>query len=1285
MSITGNFATAEDVLAFTAQNGITGSFDAATGVLTLTGSATVASYQVALRSVTYANTNAAPSTATRTLSIVASDGQADSLPAGRDITIALASAPTLDQPAPVTVDEDSGAFALTLSGIGAGASGGALTVAAQAADPSLFSAFTLAYADPATSASLQFTPAPDAYGATDVVVTVTAGGAGSGRMTSRTFRVTVAPVNDRPTLDALENRTADVGVSQPVALAGIGTGALNEAQALTVTAVSSNPSIVPAPIVGYGTPAATGTLTVTVAAAGSAVITVTVDDGQASNATVSRTFTITAAPRVNTPPTITPIADMSVTEGTALPAASFTVGDAETPASGLTVTVSSVNATLVPPAGITTSGGAAARTLALVNAPNRIGSGRIVVTVSDGELSATASFTATVRPLWDYYLPDGWAQSAIATVVRATNPHAAAAPVRLTFLKPAGDPLHQMFEIPALTRWSAGLSSVPAAGAGEVSTFIRSVNNLPLLVERTMTWDADAHAGSAEAALDSTNMQWFFAEGAQGALRTNLIVANPNDAPVTVTVTFVLESGAPVSRVYDVGALARRTLAFHDIPALAGRSFGMIVDATLPIAAERTTYLDAPRERQGGHSSAGVPYPSTQWYFAEGSNWKIFRSYMLLLNPGTIAANVRIEYHTMTGVHYATSHVVEPRARLTVDTLDAEPRLDGQHFWISVTSDQPIAAERSMYWDRGAGSLSEGHNSHGVIEPARRWSTGDARVGGPQQFSTFVLVGNPSTEPANLTITIKRDSGADIVSTLRLAPLGRDTINVNTAVPALSNESFWLLIDSDVPIVVERSQYWGPQGSRGSWSAGTNTFAVPVVPADYNGCVYNVGPAPATIPAQGGRVAVSVGATTRCTFTAEPAAPWLRIAAGASGSGVSTVVVRVEPNATPVVRTGTVTIAGKAVTITQDAAPAAGVGQPLMALDTPIDGARVGSVFRVSGWAVDLAAMDQTAGVGTVHVYAYPNPGSNAPPVFLGVADYGIERADVEQAYGERTRRSGFSLTVRGLDPGQYQIVVFAYSRVTNSFNQARVATVTVALHSRVLIDIPIAGRITLPAVVAGWAAELHSHGETGIDAVHVWAYPAGGGAPTFAGAASYGHARPDVAAAFGNPAFVNSGYALTLRTLDPGPYQLVVFARRTGAASFDVAESIAIDVADSPRRFLVVDTPTELQVVGPSFVIAGWAADVAAATGSGVDTVHVWAHPSSGGASVFLGAATYGHRRPDVAQYLGAQFENSGFSLMVRDLPAGSYRIEASAHSSITGAFDQSRNRMITVTPVQR
>ena len=71
ISITANFASGEDVLGFTTQNGITRSYAAGTGILTLTGTTTVANYQAALRSVTYANSSDNPSTATRTIAFVA--------------------------------------------------------------------------------------------------------------------------------------------------------------------------------------------------------------------------------------------------------------------------------------------------------------------------------------------------------------------------------------------------------------------------------------------------------------------------------------------------------------------------------------------------------------------------------------------------------------------------------------------------------------------------------------------------------------------------------------------------------------------------------------------------------------------------------------------------------------------------------------------------------------------------------------------------------------------------------------------------------------------------------------------------------------------------------------------------------------------------------------------------------------------------------------------------------------------------------------------------------------
>jgi hypothetical protein len=88
VTISGNYVNGEDVLAFTNQNGITGSWDAGTGRLTLSGTSSVANYQAALRSITYTNTSDNPSTSARTVSFVVNDGVSNSLAATRNINIA---------------------------------------------------------------------------------------------------------------------------------------------------------------------------------------------------------------------------------------------------------------------------------------------------------------------------------------------------------------------------------------------------------------------------------------------------------------------------------------------------------------------------------------------------------------------------------------------------------------------------------------------------------------------------------------------------------------------------------------------------------------------------------------------------------------------------------------------------------------------------------------------------------------------------------------------------------------------------------------------------------------------------------------------------------------------------------------------------------------------------------------------------------------------------------------------------------------------------------------------
>ncbi|WP_194943061.1 S-layer family protein [Limnohabitans sp. 2KL-27] len=71
--LVSGYAPGEDLLAFTAGSGITGSFDATSGTLNLTGTTTLANYQAVLRTVAYQNMAANPSTAVRSVQISVKD------------------------------------------------------------------------------------------------------------------------------------------------------------------------------------------------------------------------------------------------------------------------------------------------------------------------------------------------------------------------------------------------------------------------------------------------------------------------------------------------------------------------------------------------------------------------------------------------------------------------------------------------------------------------------------------------------------------------------------------------------------------------------------------------------------------------------------------------------------------------------------------------------------------------------------------------------------------------------------------------------------------------------------------------------------------------------------------------------------------------------------------------------------------------------------------------------------------------------------------------------------
>ena len=93
VQVTSNYVNGEDLLTFTNQNGITGTWTAGTGTLNLAGASSVANYQTALQSIGYQNTSQNPSTAVRTVSFTVNDGALNSNTPTRNINVAAVNNP----------------------------------------------------------------------------------------------------------------------------------------------------------------------------------------------------------------------------------------------------------------------------------------------------------------------------------------------------------------------------------------------------------------------------------------------------------------------------------------------------------------------------------------------------------------------------------------------------------------------------------------------------------------------------------------------------------------------------------------------------------------------------------------------------------------------------------------------------------------------------------------------------------------------------------------------------------------------------------------------------------------------------------------------------------------------------------------------------------------------------------------------------------------------------------------------------------------------------------------
>ncbi len=439
------------------------------------------------------------------------------------------------------------------------------------------------------------------------------------------------------------------------------------------------------------------------------------------------------------------------------------------------------------------------------------------------------------------FLAEGATGTFFGTDIALANPGTAAASAVVRFATDSGQQRWKYLRVPAGASRVVDAEAIEGLEAAAFATVVES--DLPIVVDRRVTWGAGRYGAHGETSLPSPQPSWYFAEGATGGpFDLFYLLQNPGDTPISVDVTYLRPAGdPPIVRTYMLPPRSRTTIHVDDVDAaLAATDVSASIAAAQPIIAERAMYVSDATLFRGGHASAGIPTLAPTWFFAEGATGGFFDLFLLLANPGADPVTVSVDYLTDGDTVRTKVYTVAGRSRRTVWVDDESFGGDGRALAnvavsMRVAASAPIAAERSMWWP-GTGSWQEGHATAGALGTATRWAFADGGVNFSPTVRTFILIANPGAVDASVRVTLLPDETTigPMVDTVTVPAGSRFTFDVLARVTATGDprqeHRFGALVESvgatPAPIVVERATYWDVGGV--VWEAGMGALAVPL-------------------------------------------------------------------------------------------------------------------------------------------------------------------------------------------------------------------------------------------------------------------------------------------------------------------------------------------------------------------------------------------------------------------------------------------------------------------------
>jgi hypothetical protein len=356
---------------------------------------------------------------------------------------------------------------------------------------------------------------------------------------------------------------------------------------------------------------------------------------------------------------------------------------------------------------------------AVLSAPSTVISERTMRWRMNGGDGA-AGAKALSAPSTTWYLAEGNA-GYFDTYVLLANPSATATTATVDFLLDGGGVVRRQYPLAGNARYTVWTNQVPQLAGRSFATTVTAPN--PILVERAMYFRGVHGAfegGHASAAVPAGARNWFLAEGSTGQwFETFVLISNPNATAVEATIRYLTPSGVARTEVRTLPPTSRTTILIDSLPGLGSTDVSCSIAASGNIVVERSMYWPGvPGPWYGANNTVGITALRTRWALAEGEVGGAdgAGTYVLLANPGSAAATATLTFYRELGAPIVVTRSVPAGSRQTVDA-GALGMGSGERFGVVVQSTQPIAVERSIYWNYQGGLWTSGTTEIGTPLP----------------------------------------------------------------------------------------------------------------------------------------------------------------------------------------------------------------------------------------------------------------------------------------------------------------------------------------------------------------------------------------------------------------------------------------------------------------------------------------------------------------------------------------------------------------------------------------